>query len=210
MADVVATKAAPAVVKAKSPASKTAKPKAAKPKAVKSAGVKKVKASHPKYIEMVKEAIVALKERTGSSLYAISKFIEQKHPDLPANWKKTLTVQLRNLAKSGKLVKVKASFKLGNELKHDKAPKAKTLKKPAVKTVKKAVKPKADVKPVAKKPALKKKQITKAKSPKKALKPTVKKSPLKKPAAKKAVKAPVKKTTPKKPAVKKAKTAPKK
>ncbi|CAA6653694.1 unnamed protein product [Spirodela intermedia] len=43
--------------------------------------VKKARAApaHPPYLEMAREAIHALKERTGSSQYAISKFIEEKH-----------------------------------------------------------------------------------------------------------------------------------
>lgn len=62
---------------------------------------------------MIKEAIVALNEKTGSSPYAIAKFMEEKHKGvLPQNYKKVLAVQLRNFAAKGKLVKVKASFKL--------------------------------------------------------------------------------------------------
>lgn len=35
--------------------------------------------THPPYIEMISEAIKELKERTGSSLPAITKFIDQKY-----------------------------------------------------------------------------------------------------------------------------------
>ncbi|CAI5478120.1 unnamed protein product [Closterium sp. Yama58-4] len=160
---------------------------------------------------MVKEAIVALKERTGSSVPAIAKYIAQKHPDLPANWKKTLAIQLKNLTKAGKLVKVKASFKLGGELKQAKPVRAPAKKTPT--TVKKVAKPKAASKPRPKavpkavksaKPSTPKKVATPAKSPaKKPLRaaPKVRKVTDKKPA--------VKKVTPKAkaPSPKKVKTA---
>ncbi|CAL9073837.1 unnamed protein product [Musa textilis] len=62
---------------------------------------------------MIKEAVVALNEKTGSSPYAIAKFMEETHKGvLPQNYKKVLAVQLRNFTAKGKLVKVKASFKL--------------------------------------------------------------------------------------------------
>lgn len=50
-------------------------------KATKAKGEKKPKAvpSHPPYIEMVSDAILSLKERDGSSLPAIKKFIEAKY-----------------------------------------------------------------------------------------------------------------------------------
>ncbi|KAL5068287.1 hypothetical protein RYX36_019174 [Vicia faba] len=43
-------------------------------------------ASHPTYEEMIKEAIVLLKEKTGSSQSAIAKFIEEKHKQLPPSY----------------------------------------------------------------------------------------------------------------------------
>ena len=51
---------------------------------------------------------------------------------LPANWKTVLRVQLRNLVKSGKLVKPpgKNAYKLGESLK--KAPKKKAVSNPAL------------------------------------------------------------------------------
>ena len=86
---------------------------------------------------MIVEAIGALKERTGSSQYAIAKYLEDKYKTaLPPNFKKTLTLQLRNLTKAEKLVKVKNSFKLSEELK--KPAKAPGAPKAAVKVVPKA------------------------------------------------------------------------
>ena len=63
--------------------------------------------AHPKYEVMVADAIASLKDRTGSSTPAIAKFIEGKYKGLPDNWKKLLAVQLKRLAESGKLVKVR-------------------------------------------------------------------------------------------------------
>jgi histone H1/5 len=62
---------------------------------------------------MIKEAITALSDSTGSSSYAIAKYMEEHHKDeLPANYKKVLATQLKNFTAKGKLVKVRASFKL--------------------------------------------------------------------------------------------------
>ncbi|CAI9262026.1 unnamed protein product [Lactuca saligna] len=157
--------------------------------------------THPTYAEMIKEAIVALKERTGSSQYAIAKHIEDNNKDLPANFKKLMSVQLKKLAASGKLTKVKSSFKLGA-----------VEKKPTAKKAPAAAK-KVDVKkvPVAKKAAapkvkaatsLKPKPKAKAKTPVKAKKAVKKATPAKKA---KSIKSPVKKVAVKKTAAKKAK-----
>ncbi|PWA66683.1 histone H1 [Artemisia annua] len=89
---------------------------------------------HPPYLEMVSDAIVTLKERNGSSQYAIRKFIEEKHKDLlPVNFKKMLLNQLRKLVASGKLVKVKASYKLPSAAKTVGAAKRKKGAAPAKK-----------------------------------------------------------------------------
>jgi histone H1/5 len=87
---------------------------------------KKSTPSHPPYFEMIKEAITALDDSTGSSSYAIAKYMEENHKDeLPVNYKKVLATQLKNFTAKGKLVKIKASFKL----KEDEAPKKKKLMK---------------------------------------------------------------------------------
>merc|ERR1712026_360546 len=152
----------------------------------KKAVAKKPKAApaHPPTSTMIAASIKALKERNGSSVPAIKKYIA-------ANYKcdvVKLAPFIRKALKKGvtdkKLVQVKASYKLAKE---EKKPKAK--------------KPKA--KKVAKKPAAAKKSPKKAaakKSPKKA----TKKPPAKKPAAKKVAKKPAAKKTPKKAPAKKA------
>ncbi|KAM0925666.1 hypothetical protein ACQ4PT_004055 [Festuca glaucescens] len=161
------------------------KPSAAKPKAAAPA------AAHPTYFEMIKEAIAALKDRTGSSSVAIAKYIEEKHgKSLPPNFKKMLSVQLRSSAAKGKLVKVKASYKLSDAAKKD-LPKAKPAKaaakpaKDAAKPKKVAAKPKKTAAAGAKRKAPEKKLIAKAKkSP--AAKAKAKPKTVKSPAAKKA------------------------
>ncbi|KAI3959172.1 hypothetical protein MKX01_023848 [Papaver californicum] len=113
---------------------KEKKPRAAKPSH-----------SHPTYFEMIKEALEALNEKSGSSPHAIAKFISEKRKDLPANFNKMLGVQLKNCTANGKLTKVKASFKLSD------AP-----KKSAVTGKKKPVKPKSSTAAVSKSRAVKK------------------------------------------------------
>lgn len=62
---------------------------------------------------MIKEALMALQDKSGSSAYAIAKYMEEKHKsELPANFRKILWLQLKNSTAKGKLVKVRASFKL--------------------------------------------------------------------------------------------------
>ncbi|KAK7252956.1 hypothetical protein RIF29_37280 [Crotalaria pallida] len=89
-------------------------PKEKKPKQSKTA-------SHPPYFQMIKEALMALKEKGGSSPYAIAKYMEEKHKAvLPANFKKILGLQLKNQTARGKLVKIKASYKLSESAKKGK------------------------------------------------------------------------------------------
>jgi histone H1/5 len=153
---------------------------------------------------MIKDAIMALHERTGSSSYAIAKHMEDKYKgQLPANFKKILANQLKGFAAKGKLVKVKASFKLSETGRKEVKPVKE--KKPVAEKVKKSVpdklkKPKkTEAEKVGKKRKApvsvakpKKKAAALAKSPKKVKKiaksPSKPKKPktIKSPAAKKA------------------------
>ena len=64
---------------------------------------------------MIKEALAALKERSGSSPHSIVKYMEEKHKAmLPVNFRKMLGLQLKNSAAKGKLIKIKASYKLAS------------------------------------------------------------------------------------------------
>ena len=161
-------------------------------------------AEHPKYIDMVTAAIVALKERSGSSRQAIVKYISANYKVSEAAGNH-VKLALRKGVAAGVLNQPKGtgasgSFKV-----------AKVEKKPAAK--KPAKKPAAK-KPAAKKPAAKKatpkkktpakkKTATKKKTPKKAAKKPAKKPAAKKPAAKKAAKKTPKKKTAAKKAAKK-------
>jgi hypothetical protein len=167
----------------------------------KSAAKPKKPADHPKYSEMIKAAIGALKERGGSSRQAILKYIV-KHFNVGKDEKvvnQHLKLALRAGVKNSGLKQSKGtgasgSFRLGEAAK--KAPKPKKVKKP------KAAKPKK-----AKKAAKPKK----AKSPKKVAKPKKTKSPKKATAKpKKAAAKPKKAKTPKKAAAKPKKAAAKK
>ena len=94
---------------------------------------------------MIKEALLALNERSGSSPYAIAKYMEEKHKDvLPLNCKKILGLQLKNSAVRGKLIKIKASYKLFEMAKEKKVTTSitKAVKKPdaAEKVAKKVTK----------------------------------------------------------------------
>merc|ERR1712226_1634462 len=128
---------------------------------------------------MVGAAIKALKERGGSSLPAIKKYIAANYKVDVVKLSPFIRKALKKGVEKKTLVQVKASYKLG-KVEKPKKPKA---KKPKVKK--------------AKKPAAKK-----AKSPKKAAKPKAKKPAAKKPAAKKpakkVAKKPAKKAAPKK------------
>ncbi|KAM0016156.1 putative linker histone H1/H5, domain H15, winged helix-like DNA-binding domain superfamily [Helianthus debilis subsp. tardiflorus] len=150
--------------------------------------------SHPPYAEMVKEAIVALKEKTGSSQYAIAKHIEDNQKDLPANFKKLLLLQLKKLVAAGKLTKVKNSFKLQKPADQKKplAVKAKSGAQVKVKTPVKAKKVAAPAKKAVKaKSGGQVKAKGKAKTPVKAKKvavPAKKVKSIKSPAKKKSKK----------------------
>ncbi|XP_021811063.1 histone H1-like [Prunus avium] len=150
--------------------------------------------SHPPFVEMITEAIVALKERTGSSQYAITKFVEEKNKNLPQTFRKLLLYNLKKLVASGKLVKVKNSFKLppGRSapvkekpdapkpkksaeavVKPKPKPKPKTVAKPKAKVAAKP-KPKAAAKPKLKAVAAKPKAAVKPKAKPAAAKPAAK------------------------------------
>uniref|UniRef100_A0A803NB37 H15 domain-containing protein n=1 Tax=Chenopodium quinoa TaxID=63459 RepID=A0A803NB37_CHEQI len=60
--------------------------------------LKNTRPCHPPYFEMIKEAIVGLNEKGGSSPYAIAKYMEQKHKALLLQTSGKLWVfSLRNL-----------------------------------------------------------------------------------------------------------------
>ena len=176
-------------------------------------------AAHPPFNDMVKSAIVALKERNGSSRQKITKYILANFKELgdEAAAKRHIKMALKTDVSSGALLHTKGvgasgSFKLSKVAKATPKKKAATKKKPAAKKAAKkptAKKPKAKK---AKKPAAKKAKDTKAKKPKTAKKPKAAKKPAgKKPkTAKKPVSKPKPKKSPKKGAKKPSKAGKKK
>lgn len=136
----------------------------------------------PGYYDLIKEAVIALKDKSGSSRHAIDKYVAAKKG---ASYSKPrLNIALKRAVESGKLLPVKGSFKLAAV---EKKAVLKAKKESEKTETKKVVKTAKTVKKVTKKPAAEKK---------------VKKTVSKKPAAsstKKAAKKPVKKTSAKKP-----------
>jgi len=80
------------------------------------------KKSHPTYSVMTAEAVKALKERSGSSLPAVTKYITTTYA-IDVN-KHALNKALRDGVSDGKLIKIKASYKLPAVVKES-APKKK-------------------------------------------------------------------------------------
>merc|ERR1712172_451979 len=146
--------AAPKVVKAKKPAKK---------------------AEHPPSAVMVLAAVKALKDKKGSSLPAIKKYIAANYKVDVVKVSPFVRKAIKKLVEGKKIVKVKASFKA---VKEKKAKKPKAKKPKAKKTAKKTAKAKTP----------KKAKKTAAKKPK-----TAKKAPAKKPKTAKKKAAPKKK-----------------
>ncbi|CEM36445.1 unnamed protein product [Vitrella brassicaformis CCMP3155] len=69
---------------------------------------------HPSFEEMIKEAIGTLKDQSGSSLFAIKKFIQAKYSlDVEdARTKHHLSRSLYKMTEAKKLIMIKASYKL--------------------------------------------------------------------------------------------------
>jgi histone H1/5 len=119
--------------------------------------------------QMIKEAILAQAVddgKSGSSPYAIAKYIGESHRDvLPTNYRKVLSVQLRSFAAKGRLVKVKASFKLA-PAEEKKAAAAAKNKKPAAAKRKRTARAAATKKPEEAKKARAKRARKAAPAPK--------------------------------------------
>jgi hypothetical protein len=195
MADTAAPAAAPA------PATTPAKAKKAAAK--KPAGAKKPRTqpSHPPTADMVKAAIKNLKERGGSSLQAIKKYISATYKVDAEKMAPFIKKYLKSAVAAGALVQTKGkgasgSFKLSAAAPKEKKPKvvkakkAVAAKKPAAAKPKKAAAAKKPKSPKKAKAAAKpKKAPAKEKKPKAAAKPKApkpKKAAAKPKAAKKA------------------------
>ena len=161
-------------------------------------------AEHPKYSDMIKAAVKALKERNGSSRQAILKYINTNYK-VGDNAGVHVKMALKRMVTAGMLVQTKGAgasgrFKLSDIAKKVPKPKKVEKKKAAAKKPKKKAAAKKEKKPAAKttkKPAAKKAKKPAAKNPA-ATKPAAKKPASKKPAAKKPAKKAVKKPAAKK------------
>ncbi|XP_067677513.1 histone H1-delta-like [Haliotis asinina] len=158
----------------------------------KAAAKPKKAASHPKYCDMIKKGITALKERGGSSRQALLKYILANYKVDSNAAKVHLKLALRAGVKNGTLKQSKGtgasgSFRIGDKAEKAKKPRAKKVTKPkaagAKPKVKKVKKPKAaGVKKASPKKASKKQKAkkpaaaAKPKTTKKTAKPRVKKA----------------------------------
>ena len=163
------------------------KPASAKPAKAANAKQPKAKSSLPPTSVIVQAAIGALKERKGSSLVAIKKYIATNYKVDPVKHSHFIKKALTNGVEKKILLRVKGvgasgSFKLAKVEKVK--PKKKAVKPKKVKTPGKPKKKKTT------KPKPSKKATKKAEKPKKSAKKSAKP---KKPVAKKASKAPAKK-----------------
>ena len=163
---------------------------------------------HPKYTEMIKAAIVALKERNGSSLQAIEKYIKCNYK-VGDRAHQYIKQALKRGEVSGKFIHTKGvgasgSFKVNKEEEKKAAKKSVPAKKKpaAAKSEKKTKTPAAKISPAKKKPAAKPKPAKKEKKSTTKQRASVpKNSTAKKPSAKKSkenTKAPTRKPAAKK------------
>merc|ERR1712209_209399 len=92
------------------------------PKAPKKAAAKapKTKPAHPPTSVMIVNAVTALKERNGSSLPAIKKYIAANYKVDVVKLAPFIRKALKKGVESKKLVQVKASYKLAKEEKKEK------------------------------------------------------------------------------------------
>ena len=105
------------------------------------------KTAGPSYLDLIKAAIVSLKERGGSSLQKIKKFVMAKRGSSYVNG--TFLRILRDAVTAGKLVQTKGSYKLAKATAAPKKKKAAPKKKAPAK--KKKAAPKKKKKTAAKK-----------------------------------------------------------
>merc|ERR1719208_701022 len=111
---------------------------AAAPKAKKAAAKPKAPAAHPPYAAMIKAAIKALKDRTGSSRQAILKYICANYKVDAAKAQSRVRIALKKMVESKAVVAAAAAGKKPKAAK--KKPAAKKAKKPAAKKPKAAKK----------------------------------------------------------------------
>jgi len=94
-------------------------PKSASKKSPSTASSVRKKSGKPTYLEMVHDAIVSMKDRTGSSVPAISKWILANNEHVksahPNTFKNRVTTSIKQGVKDGRFTKVKNSYKINAE-----------------------------------------------------------------------------------------------
>ncbi|XP_035695286.1 histone H3-like [Branchiostoma floridae] len=147
---------------------------AASPKKAAKAKKPKAPAAHPPCSDMITAAITALKDRKGTSLAAIKKYVAANYKFDVDKQGHVLRRTLKRMVEKGTLTQPKGkgasgSFKISAAAQKPAKPKKKpAAKKPAAKKVKKAKKPAAK-KPAAKKAKKSPKKSTGGKAPRKQL-----------------------------------------
>lgn len=124
---------------------------AVKPKTVAKKPAAK-KAEHPPTLDMVTAAITSLKERSGSSLVAIKKYITATYKIDAEKSNTRINKAVRKAVADKKLVQVKGSFKLAKIEKAEKPKKVVAKKSPAKPKKAAAAKPKTATKKSPAKP----------------------------------------------------------
>ena len=99
---------------------KTPAQKSPKPRSSITPPASRKRSGKPTYLEMTHEAIVALKDRTGSSAPAISKWIlvnnEHAKSTPPNTFKSRLNLSIKQGVKDGRFTKIKGSYKISSEV----------------------------------------------------------------------------------------------
>lgn len=85
-------------------------------------------ATHRPYKDLVVAAVSGLRDRSGSSLYAIRKAVDGKSKNLAGSWEKNVSRAVKELVNAGVLSKHNQSYKLTEAGKHFHGHPAKSLK----------------------------------------------------------------------------------
>jgi linker histone H1 and H5 family/Williams-Beuren syndrome DDT (WSD), D-TOX E motif len=116
-------------VKSPPPDKKKAAPKTPSSSVSKKSSSKSPSSAAIPFTQLVQDAILAMKDRTGSSQIAIQKWILGNHPDIdPQKLKQRLLVTLKNGLKTKRLIKFKASYKMNPAFMRKKTDKTKKKK----------------------------------------------------------------------------------
>ena len=131
-------------MKSTTPTTPTSNKKKSSSSLTPSSAAKSPSSSGPTYAQMIHDAIVALKDRTGSSQPAIAKWIKANHPQVAETlqFKQRLNQALKTGVRNKRFAKIKASFKISNDWKAKEKARKSQKRKAAVKAKAKAVKKK--------------------------------------------------------------------